>query len=321
MLNGKGFSGAAHAGHDFVCDEKNSAVAADFGQASDVAVGRICCVKCGADYGFEDEGGDGRCIICGEQRFEIVGPCNLAIGKSFVEGTVVAEAGRDVAPFRQKRLIGSAAGNVAADGHGAERAAVIALAARDDAEFSWRAGFEMELARKFDSGFGGFGTARGEVDAAVCEIGRRESKKPSGEFFRGGGVELRCVGEGDLGGLRGHGVGDRLDAVTDADYSGLARGIEIFLAVRRKNPRAFAADGDGKRFSEVAGEESGGVCGHSKEIVTEPELRRRVHAEDFAVCRIASGYGIGGRTLKCTLRDGVINCGRLARKFIVCVLN
>ena len=127
---------------------------------------------------------------------------------------------------------------------------------------------------------------------------------------------MRCVGKGDLGGLRGHGVGDRLDAVTDADDSGLARGIEIFLAVGRDDPGAFAADGDVKRFFEIAGEESGGIEGHSKEIVTEPELRRRVHAEELAVYRITCGHGIGGRTLKCTLRDGVINCGRLARQFL-----
>ena len=177
MIHGEGFSGAAHAGHDFVGDEKNSAVAADFGDALDVAVGRSCCAECGSDYRFEDEGGDGSGNICGEERFEIVGAGNLAIGKSFVEGTVVAKAGRDVAPFRQKRLIRSAAGNVSADGHGAERAAVIALAARDEAEFSWRAGFEMELACKFEGGFGGFGTAGSEVDAAVCEIGRREGEK------------------------------------------------------------------------------------------------------------------------------------------------
>jgi len=63
MIHGKGFSGAAHAGHDFVCDEKNFAVAADFGQALDVAVGRNCCAECGADDRFEDKGGDGRGII------------------------------------------------------------------------------------------------------------------------------------------------------------------------------------------------------------------------------------------------------------------
>src|SRR5882757_3355865 len=59
--------------------------------------------------------------------------------------------------------------------------------------------------------------------------------------------------------------------------------------------------------------------GHSREIVTEPKLRRRVHAEDLAVYRTTSGHGIGGRTLKCTLRDGVDNCGRLARKILEAV--
>ena len=77
------------------------------------------------------------------------------------------------------------------------------------------------------------------------------------------------MGEGDLGGLRGHRVGDRLNAVTDANDSSLARGIEIFLAVGRDDPGAFAADGDGKRCFEAAGEESGGIEGHSKEILTE----------------------------------------------------
>src|SRR5438045_1729001 len=99
MLNGKGFSGAAHAGHNFVGDEKNSAVAADFADAVRIAVGRSCRAECGADYRFEDEGGDGRGIICGEEGFEIVSAGDVAGWKSLVEGTVVAEAGRDVAPL------------------------------------------------------------------------------------------------------------------------------------------------------------------------------------------------------------------------------
>ena len=38
-----------------------------------------------------------------------------------------------MSPFGEHRLIGSAASDVAADGHGAEGAAMVALAARDDA--------------------------------------------------------------------------------------------------------------------------------------------------------------------------------------------
>ena len=102
------------------------------------------------------------------------------------------------------------------------------------------------------------------MDAAVCEIWRREGEEAGGKFFGGGGVELCGVGEGDLGGLRGHGVGDGSDAVTDADDSGLARGIEIFLTVGRDDPGAFAADGDGKRSFEIARKEGGGVCSHNE---------------------------------------------------------
>ena len=77
-------------------------------------------------------------------------------------------------------------------------------------------------------------------------------------------MELGGVGEGDLGGLRGHGVGDGLDAVADIDNGGLTGSVEIFLTVRGGDPGTFAADGGGKGLFEVAGEESGGVCSHDE---------------------------------------------------------
>jgi len=167
-----------------------------------------------------------------------------------------------VAPFQEKRLIGCAASNVAADGHGAESAAVIALSARDDSEFLRCSGFEMKLARQFDRGFSSFGTTGSEIDAAVCEIRRSESEKTRGEFFCGGGVELSGVGKRDLRSLGSHGVGDGLDAVADVDHGGLAGSIEIFLAVGGDEPGAFTADGGWKRLLEIAGKESG----HEKKL-------------------------------------------------------
>ena len=113
------------------------------------------------------------------------------------------------------------------------------------------------MAGEFDGGFGGFGAAGGEIDAAVCKIWRSEGKKSRGKFFGGGGMKLGGVCEGDLGGLRGHGVGDGLDAVADVDDSGLAGSVEIALAVGGDDPGAFASNDGGKRFFEVAGEESG----------------------------------------------------------------
>jgi len=77
-------------------------------------------------------------------------------------------------------------------------------------------------------------------------------------------VELGGVGEGDLGGLRGHRVGDGLDAVTNADDGSLTGSIEILLTVGSDDPGTFTADGSRKRFFEVARKESGGVCSHDE---------------------------------------------------------
>ena len=78
-------------------------------------------------------------------------------------------------------------------------------------------------------------------------------------------MKLCGVGESDLGGLGGHGVGDGWDAVAYADNGGLARGIEIFLAVRGNDPGAFAADSGGQGFFEIAREERGHGGNCSKE--------------------------------------------------------
>jgi len=59
MLNGEGFSGAAHAGHDFVGDKKNISLATDFRDAFYVAVRRGCRAQRCADNRFEDESGNG----------------------------------------------------------------------------------------------------------------------------------------------------------------------------------------------------------------------------------------------------------------------
>ena len=82
-------------------------------------------------------------------------------------------------------------------------------------------------------------------------------------------MKLRGVGKSNLRGLRGHGLGDGLDAVADVDDGGLAGSVEIFLAVGRDDPGTFAADGDGKRFFKIARKKSGRVCSHDERIVAE----------------------------------------------------
>lgn len=191
MLDGKGLVGAAYAGHDFVGDKKEAAIAADFGDASGVAFGGNGGAECCADNRFEDESGGGSGIVGGEKRFQIIGASNVALRKCFFEGTVIAETGSDVAPFGKQRLIRSAASDIAADGHRAERAAVITLAAGEDTVTSGLAFFEMELAGELDGRFDGFGAAGGEVNtAAILKIWWGEREKASRQLFRRARMKL-----------------------------------------------------------------------------------------------------------------------------------
>ena len=133
VLDGEGFSCAAHAAHDFVGDQENAAVAADCGDALGVAVRRYGGAESCANYGLEDESSHSCGVVRAKEIFEIVCAGDRAVRKTLIERTVIAKAGGDVSPFGEHGLIGSAAGDVAADGHGAESAAVVALTARDDA--------------------------------------------------------------------------------------------------------------------------------------------------------------------------------------------
>src|SRR5215831_5874962 len=180
MLDREWFSGATHAGHDFIGDEQDSALMTDFGDALDVTVGWNSRAECGANNGLEDECGHCSVVVCGEKRLEIVGAGDVTARKCFVKRTVIAETGRDVSPFLKKRLIGDAASDVSADRHRAQGAAVITLAAGNNAKSLRSAGFKMELACDFNRRFGGFGASRREVDATVSEIGWREPKQPRG---------------------------------------------------------------------------------------------------------------------------------------------
>ena len=63
VLAGEGLSGAAHAGHDFVADEKDAVAAANFGDAGGVAVDSGDGAKRRADYWLKDEGSDGGGVV------------------------------------------------------------------------------------------------------------------------------------------------------------------------------------------------------------------------------------------------------------------
>lgn len=262
MLNRERFTGAAEAGHNFISDQKNPVPMADFGDAGGITFRRSGGTESGADDGFENEGSGCLLRVSGEKGFKIIGARELALRKGPLERAVVAKARCDVAPLGEERLVRCATRHVAADGHGAESAAVVALAARHNARAIGLIFFEEILAGEFDGCFGGFRPAGSEIDSAVLEIGRSKSEEASGQFLGSGTMKLGSVGESELRGLRGHGGGDFGYTMPDVDDGSLAGGVEEFAAVLREEPAPFATDGDGKRFAKVA-RKKGGVAWHA----------------------------------------------------------
>jgi predicted metalloprotease with PDZ domain len=307
MLAGERFSGAAHAGHHFIGNKEDAVTSADFRDAVSVSVDGGRCAECGADDGLEDESGDGGGVVGAEKNVEIIGAGEIAFGIGFVERTVVAEARRDVAPFGDHRRVGSAAADVAADGHRAKGAAVVALLAGDGAVTRRLLAFEKKLAREFDGGFGGFRAAGGEVDtAAVLKIAGGDGEDSAGKIFGGFGVKLRGMGEGDAVGLLCHSAADFAHAVADADDSGLARSVEEAAAVGGDDPAAFPADGDRIILAKIAGKERGGMDGgaHSK-IVAEggsAELAREI-GERAKLDGSGEGVGYSFRVWRMSLKS------------------
>ena len=200
-----------------------------------------------------------------------------------------------MAPFGDHGRVGSATPYIAADGHGAEGTAVVALLAGNGAVTRGLFGFEKILAREFDGGFSGFGAAGGEVNAAaILEIARSDGQDAGGKFFGGLGMELRGVGEGDATRLFGHGAADFGDTVADADNRSLAGGVQVAAAVGVDDPAAFSANGDGIVFPKIAGKERGGVDGsaHSK-IVAEAAECRDESGEAERAKLDGNGEGVG----------------------------
>src|ERR1700682_5580894 len=267
MLNSETPASTAHAGHHFVGDEKNSVSATNLGDTRGIAFWRHRSTERSADYRLKNKSGDGISEGPEERRIQFIGAVESALWKCFVAWAVVAETRSDVAPFGEQRLVRHAARHIAADGHGAQGAAVITLAAGYNAVARCLSFFKMKLAGecyclvcvvlsgKFNGCFGGFGTAGGKVHAtAMVKIGRRESQKATGKSCGGRRMKLGGMRQGQQRSLFGHRAADFFNAMTNGDDGGLASSIEKRAAIRGKDETTFPANGNGKRFVEVARE-------------------------------------------------------------------
>src|SRR5260370_10883713 len=149
VLNGKVLARASHAGHHFVRDEENFVLVADFRDTRTVTFGRHCGAKSGADERLENESSGLTGLVFEQVDFEVVRAPKFALRKSFFKRAVIAEARRDVSPFREERFVGSAAGALAADRHRPRSAALITLAAGGKSGGLPMASFQGKLVRQY----------------------------------------------------------------------------------------------------------------------------------------------------------------------------
>lgn len=138
---------------------------------------------------------------------------------------------------------------------------MIALLAGNELGTLRLAAFEKILAADFQGGFGCFGAAGSEEDAAgavggVAEIGGREREEALGEFRGGTRREVGRVGVREGARLLGNGARDGFNAVADGDNGSASASVEDFATVGGEYKAAFAANGFRVLFPEAAGEKS-----------------------------------------------------------------
>ena len=189
---------AAEAGDDFVEDQQDAVLVADFAQALEIALGRRQHAG-GTGHGFDDDRRDGRGIMQGHEAFQLVGqmaaPFRLAAG----EGLFLAVVGvRQVIDTRQHGAEPLAVGDHAAHRDAAEVHAVIAALAADQAGAAGLAVGAVIGQRDLQRRVGGLGS--GVAEEGVVQIAGRHGGEARGQFEHLGMTELEGRREVQFGG-------------------------------------------------------------------------------------------------------------------------
>jgi hypothetical protein len=146
-------AGPPYAAHDLVGDQQHVMVAADIGETLHVAIGRNSGAQRGAHNRLKDKCGHGvRLAAISEERLQLFRAGQAAFGIRELERAMTTETRSNVSPLRQQRLVRRTADQVPAYRHGAERAAMVALAPADHAKSLRLSVLEKKLARQLDRG-------------------------------------------------------------------------------------------------------------------------------------------------------------------------
>ena len=161
--------------------------------------------------------------------------------------------------FDQERAERLAPPFVAAGGERAQRVAVIALLARDDAPALRLAGLDEILPRHLQRGFHRFRAAADEIDAA--EAARRVRDKSVGEALGGFAREEAGVGVGERVELRVQRGEHVRMAVPQAGHRRAAARVDVAPPVVVEYLDSLAADGHGREAVGGAVEQTGHLMG------------------------------------------------------------
>src|SRR5580704_1134489 len=236
MFDRESFAGTSHPAHHFVRDQQNSVSAANLGQPLHVTFRRSHRTQGRARYRLEYESRDVLRSVALQHAIEFVGAIHIAFRITQAKWTPVAIARRNVPPFLKHRRERLATPHIARNRKRSQRAAVITLLPRKHAVTFLLAPFDPILAREFQRGLGGFGTAGSEIDAPILPHstwGKRQN--PRSELLGNGSLKLRGMNVGQPRALLRHRARNFLHAVPDGDDRRPARRVQITAPLRRIN--------------------------------------------------------------------------------------
>ena len=249
MIDGEGRAEAAEAGDDLVEDEQDAVLVADRAQLLEIALGRHQHAG-GAGDRLDDDRGDGRGVVQGDEALKLVGELGAMLGLAAREGVAGEIVGvADVVDAGEQRAEHLAVADDAADRDAAEIDAVIAALAADQAEARALADGALIGERDLEAGLDRLGAGIGEED--VVDAGRHV-----GDQAR---RQLEALGMADLEGRRvvelADLIGDRLDdlrpAVAGIDAPQAGGAVQHLAAVGGAVIHALRGDQHARRLLEL----------------------------------------------------------------------
>ena len=265
LLPGVHRAGAAHAAHHFIEDQQRAVTIADIAHRAEITLRRRHATGCCAHHGLGDEGGHRIGTEALELGFQFRRKPRHKIRLRFIVALfVIGEGRRDVAEgIRQQRRIGFSAPGIAARRQRAERIAMIALAARDEAPALRLAALDEVLPRDLDAGLDRFRSAADKI--GISEPAGLMANQAFGEFFRGRRREETGMGIGQRRGLPLHRLDHARMLMSEAGDRGAAGRVQHAAAILGNQPHALAADCPGRRLAQAPVHHATGSTGHDRQ--------------------------------------------------------